>query len=149
MSTRCECEIYQRTGPWHIPSWGGRKNFRTSKLSIRDFEVFTEAKFHVEAFWVVTPCSVEVGTTLKMETDKSSETMEFYYNTKRRHNPEHLDLNSKLVCSTLPSECYVRALGTVLRLRVPLTAVCEVHECVSKSFRTGRLERASGTALCH
>jgi len=67
---------------------------------MRDFEVFTAVKVHIEVFWGVTLCSFVVGYehfgalccfqfrgedwlhfTLKMEAAWSSETSISYYNT--------------------------------------------------------------------
>jgi hypothetical protein len=48
---------------------------------LRDFEVFTAVKIHVEVISVVTPCSVVVGYRLFREVHASS-----YHNTTQRHN---------------------------------------------------------------
>jgi hypothetical protein len=50
------------------------------------FDVFTAVKIQVEVFWVVTPYGVVGGHQL------------FGGPTKRRHNPEELDVNIHLVC---------------------------------------------------
>jgi hypothetical protein len=81
-----------------------------------DFEVFTAVKIQVEVIWVVTQCSV-VGRittfprtllpcclavsilTLKIEAARTSETSVSYHNTKRRHEPDDLDLKCRF-CGT-------------------------------------------------
>jgi hypothetical protein len=45
------------------------------------FEAFTVVMFHVEAFWVVMPCSF---FTLKMESSWISETLMLYHNATSR-----------------------------------------------------------------
>jgi hypothetical protein len=52
---------------------------------MQDFEVFTAVKIQVEVSWVVTPCIVVMAVW-------TTETLVSYHNTKRRHNPEDLDL---------------------------------------------------------
>jgi hypothetical protein len=66
------------------------------------FKAFTAVMFHVEVFWVVTPCSVVVGyqlfrdlcclrLTLKMEAEQISETLVLYHSTSRCDNTKDLD----------------------------------------------------------
>jgi hypothetical protein len=62
------------------------------------FEAITAVTFQGEDFWVVTPCSVVVGSqsfALKMEATWTSETLESN-NTIRHQNPEDLDLKPSI-----------------------------------------------------
>jgi hypothetical protein len=55
---------------------------------LASFEAFTVAMFQVEVFWFV---------TLKIEIERTSETLLSYHNATRRHKPEDLDLNQTVM----------------------------------------------------
>jgi len=55
--------------------------YRSKSSQIANFEAFTVVMFHVEAFWVVMPCSF---FTLKMESSWISETLMLYHNATSR-----------------------------------------------------------------
>jgi hypothetical protein len=63
------------------------------------FYVFTEMKFQVQVFWVLTSCSVGAGyqsfgrrVKVKLKAVRSSEMLVCYSNTTRCCKPEDLDL---------------------------------------------------------
>jgi hypothetical protein len=79
------------------------------------FEVFMAVKIQVEAFWVVTPCSVAVGYQrfrgpcclhlqgeMKMEATRSSKMFVSYHNTARHLNPEYFNKNKNVNTEKTP-----------------------------------------------